>query len=129
MDKTNCVAYEGEKHTIEWYFDRKGKSQSFEYFERLSNSQKRKTLILFKRMCDFGKIYDKTKFRYEGNNIYAFKPQPDRFLSFFIKGRKIIITNAYRKKSNKIPGNIKVKAIRNKEDYLLRSKKGEYYGK
>jgi hypothetical protein len=39
-------------------------------------------------MGDFGKIYDKTKFTYEGDKIYAFKPQPDRYLLFLPKARK-----------------------------------------
>ncbi len=54
--------------------------------------------MLFKRMGDFGIINDKTKFRNEGDKIYAFKSQPNRFLSFFIEGRKIIVTNAFKKK-------------------------------
>jgi len=40
--------------------------------------------MLFKRIGDFGKISDKTKFRNEKDGIYAFKPQPDRLLSFFL---------------------------------------------
>jgi hypothetical protein len=39
-------------------------------------------------MGDFGKIYDITKFRNEGDGIYAFKPQSDRYLSFFTLGKK-----------------------------------------
>jgi hypothetical protein len=58
-------------------------------------------------MGDFGKIIDKTKFIYEGDEIYAFKPHPDRFLSFFTYGKKIIVTNGFKKKSVKIPKNEK----------------------
>ena len=54
-------------------------------------------------MGDFGVIHDTTKFRNEGDSIYAFKPQPDRYLCFFFSGKKIIVTNAYRKKSDKLP--------------------------
>jgi hypothetical protein len=64
---------------------------------------------------------------YEGDQIYAFKPQPDRFLSFFLKGRKIIVTNAFYKKSQKIPLQEKLTVIEYRKDYLLRSKKGDYY--
>ena len=85
--------------------------------------------MLFKRIGDFGKISDKTKFRNEGNKIYTFKPQPNRFLSFFIEGRKIVITNAFRKKSDKIPKNQKKRAIDDRLDYLSRTEKGTYYGK
>jgi hypothetical protein len=42
-------------------------------------------------MGEIGKIRDETKFWNEGDKIYAFKPQPHRFLSFFIEGRKILL--------------------------------------
>jgi hypothetical protein len=38
-------------------------------------------------MGDFGEIKNKTKFNYEGDQIYAFKPQPnpiDFFVSFLL---------------------------------------------
>jgi len=75
-------------------------------------------------MGDFGKIFDKTKFRHEGDGIYAFKPQPDRFLSFFTDGRKIIITNGFRKKTDKLPKSEKELAIKRRKDYLDRKAGG-----
>ena len=71
-------------------------------------------------MGDFGKILDTTKFRSEGDDIYAFKPQPDRYLCFFRKGKKIIVTNAYTKKGDKLPKSEKQLAINCKTDYLSR---------
>jgi phage-related protein len=78
-------------------------------------------------MGDFGRINDTTKFRNEGDEIYAFKPQPDRFLSFFVKGQKIIITNAFKKKSKKLPTSEKQKALKYRENYLKRVKENCYY--
>src|SRR4030067_3831695 len=112
MNNNNCTAYIGSFFTIEWYFNEKGDSQAFNYYEEISDSQKRKVLLLFKRIGDYGKIHDITKFRYEGDNIFALKPQPDRFLSFFVKERKIIIATGFRKKSQKLPSNEKTKAIK-----------------
>jgi len=80
-------------------------------------------------MGDIGEIKDTTKFNYEGDHIYAFKPKPDRFLCFFYVGNKIIVTNAFRKKQPKLPQTEKDRAERNKKDYQSRVKKGEYYGK
>jgi len=120
MDKQTCVVYIGERFTVEWYYDHIGYSQSYEYFLKSSNVQKRKFLILIKRIAEFGKISDITKFRNEGDEIYAFKPQPDRYLSFFIKGRKIIITSAFTKKTDKLPINEKEKAIKYRRDYFSR---------
>ena len=120
MDKQDCVVYIGEFYTIEWYFDSTGYSQAYEYFLKTSDSQKRKFFILIKRMSEFGKISDITKFRNEDDGIYAFKPKPDRYLSFFIKGKKIIITNGFTKRVQKLPKNEKEKAMKYRSDYLSR---------
>ena len=121
------IAYKGAKYTIEWYFNEKGLSQPYEYLMDLDAGMQKKIFYLFKRMGDYGIINDKTKFRNEGDQIFAFKPQPDRFLSFFVKGKTIIITNAFRKKSNKLPKNEKKKALRVRKDYYNRVKGGIYY--
>lgn len=121
------IAYEGEKFTIEWFFDENGESEALNYFKSMSLPQKRKILMLFKRIGDFGKISDITKFRNEGDQIFAFKPQPDRMLSFFYTGKKIVVTNGYLKKSQKLPKREKDKAIKYMQSYDERVKKGVYY--
>lgn len=70
-------------------------------------------------MGDFGKIIDKKKFRNEENKIYAFKPKPDRYLCFFRSGKKIIVTNAFRKKGDKLTAQEKAVALKNMEKYNL----------
>lgn len=50
------IAYAGEKFIIEWFYDETGKSQSMEYFEQLSDVEQDRTIFLFKRMGDFGRI-------------------------------------------------------------------------
>ncbi len=121
------IAYQGDTLTVEWFFDEKGNSDSLDYFESLSDTQKRKTLMLFKRMGDFGKISDITKFRNEGDKIFAFKPQPERFLSFFYTGKKIVITNGFRKKSQKLPEKEKNLALQRMNSYDSRVSSGDYY--
>ena len=121
------IAYEGDAFTVEWFFDENGNSDSLDYFESLSNTQKRKVLMLFKRIGDFGKISDITKFRNEGDKVFAFKPQPDRFLSFFYAGKKVVVTNAFRKKSQKLPERDKYLALQRMSDYDSRVKSGDYY--
>jgi hypothetical protein len=121
------IAYEGPSFIIEWYLCEDGESQPLEYFYNLIDLQQDRTLYLFKRMGDFGKVNNMTQFRYEGDEIFAFKPQPDRFLCFFVKGRKIIITNAFVKKTDKLPLKEKKKALKLREDYLSRVKAGTYY--
>lgn len=84
------IAYEGTEFTIEWYYDMGGYSQALEYFNEQPKDKQRKLLNLFRLMGEQGKIFDETKFRYEGDGIYAFKPQPDRYLCFFFKGKKLL---------------------------------------
>jgi len=123
------IAFQGSEFTIEWYFDSKGHSQALEYFCELPMSRKRKLLNLLRLMGDHGKIFDEIKFRHEGDGIYAFKPRPDRYLCFFFKGKKIVITNAFMKKSQKLPETEKQRACKAQENYELRCKEGIYYEK
>lgn len=74
-------------------------------------------------------IADETKFRNEGDGIYAFKPKPNRFLCFFFKGKKIIITNAFVKKAQKLSPEEKERALRAFDDYQSRVTRGVYYEK
>jgi phage-related protein len=122
------IAYQGEVFTVEWYYDSKGKSEPFEYFFEMPIPQQAKVMALFQRIGDTGKIYDQTKFRFEGDGIYAFKPQPNRFLSCFAKDKKIILLHGFVKKQDKLPPKEKEKALKRKEDYEKRTKERAYYG-
>jgi hypothetical protein len=125
--KKNLIAYEGEVFTIEWYFGSTGKSQALAYYESLSSAERAKLEFLFRLLGDTGKIRSIEKFRDEGDQIYAFKPQPQRFLCFFYRGSKIIVTNAFEKKQDKMPAREKEKALKFKDDYTKRCKGGSYY--
>lgn len=125
--KKEFIAYEGEEFTIEWYYDAKGKSPAREYYKELSHEQKEKLEFLFRMLGDTGKIRSEEKFRNEDDKIYAFKPKPDRFLCFFYQGGKVIVTNAFEKKQDKMPPREKEKALKFKDDYIKRCKGGTYY--
>ncbi len=125
--KKEFVIYKGKFFTLEWYFNSRGKSAVLEYFNELSLDRKKKLLKLIETMGDVGQIFNKEKFRNEGDQIYAFKPVPDRFLCFFVKGSKIIITNAFEKKTDKLSPTEKDKALKFRDDYLNRVDDGSYY--
>jgi phage-related protein len=125
MDNKSCLIYKGEKYILEWYFDKNGKSVANEYYLKASEDLQRKFLVLTRKMGDSGKIFDITKFRNEGDGIYAFKPQPDRYLSFFTVGKKIIVTNGFRKNTDKLPKNEKDIAMKYRQDYLERKDGGK----
>lgn len=111
----------------QWYYSAAGKSQALDYFNDLDQKQQIKLLKLAKHMGDVGEIKNKEKFRNEGDKIFAFKPQPDRFLCFFTDGSKIVITNAFVKKQDKLPQGEKDRALRCMADFQERVKKGTYY--
>lgn len=123
----NCTIVSGNKFIIEWYFDEKGYSQAQEYFKNSTEDQQDKTTALFRLMANFGKIFNITKFMNEDDGIYAFKTDQDRYLCFFSKDRKIIITNAFTKKTQKLPPKEKAKAIIAYKSYIHRIEKGIYY--
>ena len=125
MDEKSCLIYSGKIFTLEWYYDKNGKSVAKEFYLDESEDLQKKFLILVKKMGDFGKIFDIKKYRHEGDGIYAFKPQPDRYLSFFTEGKKIIVTNGFRKKTEKLPKIEKDIALRYRKDYLERKVGGK----
>jgi phage-related protein len=125
VDKKSCVIYLGSKFTLEWYYDRDGKSVVYDFFNESTADLQDKFLILAKKMGDFGKIYDITKFRNGGDGIFAFKPQPDRYLSFFTDDKKLIVTNGFKKKTDKLPKNEKEIAMKYRQDYLERKTGGK----
>jgi phage-related protein len=126
--KEKLVAYRGKRLTLEWYLDAQEKSEALEYFIKLTRDRQRKIIHLFYLLGDIGKIFNEEKFRNEGDQIYAFKASADRFLCFFFNGSKVIITNAYEKKTAKMPPKEKQRALRAKMDYTKRCKDGNYYG-
>ena len=121
------IAFERENFLIEWYFDSKGNSIALDYFESLNEDEQINLLSLFELMGNIGVIKNETKFRNEGDKIYAFKPQPHRFLCFFFTGQKIIVTNAFHKKTDKLPPKEKDRALKIKENYESRISSGDYY--
>jgi len=127
MPRKEYIAYKGQEFQIEWYYTPKDESQAFEYYRQLEMEDRIKVLKLFKMMGETGKIRDEAKFRNEGDKIYAFKPQPHRFLSFFVEGKKIIITNAFWKKQQKLPQGEKERALKCMESYKQRVKENTSY--
>lgn len=123
------VFYQGEKFQVEFYFNEKGELPAKEYFDAADRQVKIKLLALVKYMAEVGRLFDETKFRVvdKQEKIYGFKPMDERFFNFFYEGRKIIITNAYRKKGQKVDKRELDRAIALKKDYDLRVKGGVYY--
>ena len=123
------VLYHGEKFQVEFYFNQKGELPAKEYLDAVDRQVKIKLLALVKYMAENGRLFDEGKFRIvdKQEKIYEFKPMAERFFNFFYEGKKIILTNAYRKKSQKVNNRELARAIHLKKDYELRVKGGRYY--
>ena len=123
------VLYQGEKFQVEFYFNEKGELPAKEHFDAADRQVKIKLLALVKYMAEVGRLFDETKFRVvnKQEKIYEFKPMDEQFFNFFYEGGKIILTNAYRKKGQKVDKRELAKAIALKKDYDLRVKGGVYY--
>ena len=123
------ILYQGEKFQVEFYYNEKGELSAKEYFDAADRQVKIKLLALAKYMAEYGRLFDETKFRIvdKQEKIFEFKPLAERFFNFFYEGKKIIITNAYRKKGQKVDKRELARAIVWKKDYDLRVKGGIYY--
>ena len=131
MDKLPYIFYRGKKYQVEFYLDVEGNIKVLEYLDSLPMLVKVKLAALVKLMGDEGRIYDDKKYRIvnKKEKIYEFKPLKYRFFNFFYEGGKIIVTNGYRKKSQKVDKKELRKAIKMRSLYIKRERKGEYYGK
>jgi hypothetical protein len=129
--KEDYIFYQGEKFQVEFYFTETGKIPAKEYLDSASMEVQVKLATLVKYIAENGKLFDIGKYRQVDANekIYEFKPKEHRFFSFFYEGGKIIITNAYIKKSNKVSKKDLGKAITMKKEYFARVKGGIYYEK
>ena len=129
--KEEYVFYQGERFQVEFYFTGTGKIPAKEYLEDISLDVKVKLSALVKYIGEHGKIFDITKFRVidSKEKIFEFKPLRHRFFNFFYEGGKIIITNGYMKKTQKVSRRDLKRAKELKKDYICRVKGGVYYEK
>ena len=125
------VFYQGSKFQVEFYFSDRGELPAKEYFDSADKQIQVKLLALVKYLAEEGRLFDETKFRLvdKKEKMYEFKPMAERFFNFFYEGKKIIITNAYRKKGQKVDSRELARAINFKKDYELRVNGGDYYEK
>lgn len=131
LKKEDYIFYQGERFQVEFYFTEGGKLPAKEYLEKTSMDVKVKLAALVKYIAEQGKLFDITKYRQVDpkEKIYEFKPVGHRFFNFFYEGGKIIITNAYMKKSQRVSKKDLEKAKTMKKDYIARVKGGIYYEK
>jgi hypothetical protein len=123
------IFYRGRRFQVEFYYSLEGRLPAKEYLEAAGLQLQVKLAVLVKYIAEEGRLFDITKFRIvdQAERMYEFKPLEHRFFNFFSSGRRIIITNAYRKQSQKLDKKELAKAVRMKRDYEQRVKGGCYY--
>jgi hypothetical protein len=116
----NFLIYKGEYFSVYFHAETIDSSCVHDYFESCDEATQSSLLFLARTIADIGRIYDETKFRVEDrqDKIYCFKPKKERFFCFFFAGKKIIITSAYTKKSQKLDRGELKKAIRIRNEYF-----------
>ncbi len=129
--KEDYVFCQGEQFQGEFYFTESGDMPAKESLAEAALDVRVKMAVLVKYMSEQGKIYDENKYRIidARDKIYEFKPLQFRFFNFFYEGKKIIITNGYVKKTQKVSRKDLERARNYRNDYISRVKGGIYYGK
>ena len=99
------LVYDGAALSIEFFVISNGVVPAEEWLEQLPLAIQQKFAALFARMGDTGKIWNERKFKHlaETDQIFEFKVEVNRILCFFFVGRKLILTDGFRKTGDKTP--------------------------
>jgi phage-related protein len=73
--------------------------------EELPDKKQAKFAALSARLGDIGKIYNEQKFKHltGTKQIFEFKVDDSRILTFFFAGKRMILTHGFTKKNRKTP--------------------------
>ncbi len=120
-DGEDNVAKTGACLEIRYAIKENGKMPAKEFVDdSLSIDERVKVFKLFKVMVDAGKIRNKSKFRSEGDGIFAFKANQIR-IPCFSDGIDWVVTHGFIKKKDKWPKEEKKRAVRIREEHLSQS--------
>lgn len=96
----------GTKSDIFVYIDYRQACPTTDFIDELTKSEQVKIIALINRFAQHGEIRNEQKFRIEESPIFTFKSFQVRVPCFFLPGaekRAIVLTHAFKKKSDKIP--------------------------
>lgn len=117
-------------YDIEFYEDKNGKSEIYEYIMELKmnknkeNKQKLKKIDLYIDMLsEYGLKLSQPYIKKINNDIWELRPLRDRFLFVYWNGNKFILLNHFVKQTQKTPKKEIEKAKRLIKDYSMRSDK------
>lgn len=117
-DETRIAAF-GTWGTVEWAVDENGESPAREFYDRLSDQDKAKVMVLFQRLADSGRISNHEHFKKlgpqagpAGRDLWEFKRFQVRFIGDFRPGRRFIVAHGARKKRDNLRREDIEKAVR-----------------
>ncbi len=104
------IAARGQWGTVEWAgVPLNEVSQAQKFFSNLDETDKAKSLVLFKRLAEFGKIINREKFKQlgdkagkEASGLFQFKSHQIRFIGDFRPGGRFIVAWGVRKKKDQL---------------------------
>jgi|SRR5215203_5208572 len=104
----SAVAVKGEKLTVEWAIDSRGRTPALKYFKALEKKDQQKMISLFKRLADAGVIVNRKQFKSlgdKGEGLWEFKDFQQRFLGDFRPGGRFVIAHGLQKQQDDLDPN------------------------
>ena len=89
-----------------------------EFIDTLPQAEQKKIIALLKRAADHGLPKNEEKFKKLQDDLFEFKADQVRLICFFDKGKLIILTHGFLKKSQKTPKTEVEKAKRLQDEYF-----------
>jgi hypothetical protein len=104
----SAVAVKGDKLTVEWAIDSRGRIPALEYFKALGKKDRQKMISLFKRLADDGAIVNRKQFKSlgaRGEGLWEFKDFQQRFLGDFRSGGRFVVAHGLQKQQDDLDPN------------------------
>lgn len=115
-------------YSIEFYEDKNGKSEVYEYIKNLKNKNTKEDKLKVKKidmyidlLSEYGLSLGEPYIKKIENNIWELRPMRDRILFASLYNNKFILLNIFMKKTNKTPKKEIDRAKRRFKDYIDRS--------
>ena len=117
-------------YTVEFYEDVKGESEVRNYLDELKKKaqtdknarvNREKILAYIKALSVYGTRIGKPIVKHIEGDLWELRPLSNRIFFFYWKDNKFVLVHYYLKKSQKLPGKEKEKALYNMKDWIERN--------
>ena len=115
MSRESAVAVKGQRISVAWASDHRGRLPAREFYQTLSSEERQKVLALFKRLAETGEISSREHFKSlgkSGGNLWEFKRFQLRFIGDYRPGGRFLVAFGLRKKRDELDDSDIKKAAR-----------------